>query len=156
MNSWAKTTMTRVSGAISIITGMAGFLTWGSVPTLPSFAKQSANLWDLKRRIQDHIAWQIGALEDSIHLVDGFPMPVCKYARASGSRCFKGEAGFSYCAAKDEKYYGFEGHVLISFEGIICGYALTAANVDERDVLPEMVVGLHGLLIGDKGYFVPA
>jgi hypothetical protein len=92
------------------------------------------------------------AMGDSIHLVDGFPMPVCKYARASGSRCFKGEAGFSYCAAKDEKYYGFEGHVLISFEGIICSYALTAANVDERDVLPEMSAGLQGLLIGDKGY----
>ena len=117
-----------------------------------NFAKQSANLWDMKRRIQDHMAWQIGAIDDSIHLVDGFPMPVCKYARASGSRCFKGEAGFSYCAAKDEKYYGFEGHVLISFEGIICGYAFTAANVDERDVLPETVTGLHGLLIGDKGY----
>jgi len=121
-----------------------------------NFAKQSANLWDLKRRIQDHIAWQIGALEDSIHLVDGFPMPVCKYARASGSRCFKGEAGFGYCAAKDEKYYGFEGHVLVSFEGIICGYAFAAANVDERDVLPEMVAGLHGLLIGDKGYIRPS
>ena len=39
-----------------------------------NFAKQSANLWDLKRRIQDHIAWQLGALEDTIHLVDGFPM----------------------------------------------------------------------------------
>lgn len=95
-------------------------------------------------------------MEDSIHWVDGFPMPVCKYARASGSRCFKGEAGFSYCAAKDEKYYGFEGHVLISFEGIICGYAFTAANVDERDVLPEMAAGLHGLLIGDKGYIRPS
>jgi hypothetical protein len=120
-----------------------------------NFAKQSANLWDLKRRIQDHIAWQIGALDDSIPVVDGFPMPVCKYTRASGSRCFKGEAGFSYCAAKNEKYYGFEGHVLISFEGVICGHAFTAANVDERDVLPEMVVGLHGLLIGGKGYIRP-
>ena len=120
-----------------------------------NFAKQSANLWDLKRRIQDHMAWQLGAMDDSIHLVDGFPMPVCKSARASSSRCFKGEAGFSYCAAKDEKYYGFEGHVLVSFEGIVCGYAFAAANVDERDVLPEMVGGLYGLLIGDKGYIRP-
>ena len=79
-------------------------------------------------------------------------MPICKYARSSGSRCFKGEAGYSYCAAKDEKYYGFEGHILISFKGIICGYTFTAANVDERDVLPEIVAGLQGLLIGDKGY----
>lgn len=38
-------------------------------------------------------------MEDTVHLVDGFPMPVCQYARASGSRCFRGEAGFSYCAA---------------------------------------------------------
>jgi hypothetical protein len=121
-----------------------------------NFAKQSANLWQLKRRIQDHIAWQIGAMKDSVHLVDGFPMPVCLYARASGSRCFKGEAGFSYCAAKDEKYYGFEGHVLVSFEGIICGYAFAPAHVDERDVLPEMVAGLQGLLIGDKGYIRPS
>ena len=120
-----------------------------------NFAKQSANLWDVKRRIQAHMAWQTGAMDDPVHLVDGFPMPVCKYARASGSRCFKGEAGFGYCAAKDEKYYGFEGHVLVSFEGIICGYALAAANVDERDVLPEMVGALQGLLIGDKGYIRP-
>jgi len=121
-----------------------------------NFAKQSANLWDLKRRIQDQMARQMGAMDDEIHIVDGFPVPVCQYTRASNNRCFKGEAGFSYCAAKDEKYYGFEGHVLISFEGIICGYAFTPANVDERDVLPEMTTGVHGLLIGDKGYIRPS
>jgi hypothetical protein len=121
-----------------------------------NFAKQSANLWDLKRRIQEHIVWQTGAMADSVHLVDGFPMPVCNYTRASRSRCFKGEAEFSYCAAKKEKYYGFEGHLVVSSEGIICGYALAAANVDERDVLPEMVTGLRGLLIGDKGYIRPS
>lgn len=43
-------------------------------------------------------------------------------------RCFKGEAGFGYCVA----------------------------NVDERDVLPEMAASLHGLLIGDKGYIRPS
>lgn len=120
-----------------------------------NFAKQSAKLWDLKRRIQDHLAWQLGAMEDTIHMVDGFPMPVCQLARASGSRCFRGEAQFGYCATKGQHYYGFKGHLLISHEGVICGYALAAANVDERDVLPEMVGGLHGLLIGDKGYIRP-
>jgi len=120
-----------------------------------NFAKQSANLWVMKKRIQDYLAWKTGALEDSVHLVDGFPMPICNYSRASGSRCFKGDADFGYCAAKDEKYYGFEGHIVVSYEGIICGYALAAANVDERDVLPQMVEGLQGLLIGDKGYIRP-
>ena len=48
-----------------------------------NFAKQSPNLWDLKRRIQDHIAWQIGAHKDTNHLVDGFPMQVCSSIRQS-------------------------------------------------------------------------
>jgi len=48
-------------------------------------------------------------------------------------------ATFSYFAAKDEKYYGFEAYVLISFDGIICGYALNVANIDEHEVLSVMV-----------------
>jgi len=130
----------------------------GWFPNLGSrtnFVKQSANLWMIKKRIQEHLTQQLGAIADPIHLVDGFPIPVCKYARAFKSRCFKGDAGFSRCASKDEKYYGFEGHVVISFDGIICGYEFAAANVDERDVLPEMIVGMKGLLIGDKGYIRP-
>lgn len=121
-----------------------------------NFAKQCANIWALKTQIQAHLAWQTGAIADPVHLVDGFPMPVCKYTRASGSRCFKDEAGFSYCAAKKEKYYGFEGHIVVSLDGIVCGYAIAAANIDERDVVPEMTAGLHGLLIGDKGYIRPS
>jgi len=140
--------MTRVYDAIFIITGMAGFPTWGRVPQ----CQTKRYKWDLKRRIQAHIAWQMGAQEDSIHLT-AFR---CWSARKSGRHCFKGEAGFSYCAAKDEKYYGFEGHVLIHFEGIICGYAFAAANVDEQDVPPEISAGLHGLLIGDTGCIRPS
>ncbi|MDD5461261.1 MAG: hypothetical protein PHG00_06460 [Methylococcales bacterium] len=55
--------------------------------------KQSANLWgDLKGLIQDSLVWQINALEQPVHRVDGFPMPVCTITRAYGSHCFKGEA----------------------------------------------------------------
>lgn len=91
------------------------------------------------------------ALNDPVHLVDGFPMPVCKITRAARSHCFKGEAAYGYCAAKNEKYYGFEGHVLISSEGVICSGTFAAANIDERDVLPD----LTGLLVGDKSYIYP-
>jgi len=45
---------------------------------------------------------------------------------------------------------------VISFEGIICGYAFSTANMNERDVLPQMVAGLQGLLIGDKDYIRPS
>ena len=57
-----------------------------------------------------------------------------------------------YCAAKDEKYYGFKVHLVISLEGVITGFTLTPANASERDSLWEITNGITGLLIGDKGY----
>lgn len=38
--------------------------------------------------------------------------------------------------------------VITGFAGSSCGYALPLVNADGRDVLPEMVVGLQGLVIG--------
>jgi hypothetical protein len=121
-----------------------------------TYVKQSANLWDLKGLIQGHLVRQMNALEHAVHLVDGFPMPVCKVTRAYRSHCFKGEAAYGYCAAKDEKLYGFTGRVLVNAKGVICGYTFAAANSDERDMLLEITQGLKGLLIGDKGYIRPS
>jgi hypothetical protein len=120
-----------------------------------SFVKQAANLWVVKERILGQLARQLGADTNTVHLVDGFPMPVCKITRAARSRCFRTEAGYGYCAAKDEKYYGFEGHLLTDSNGIICGFAFANASIDERDVVPELAEGLGGWLIGDKGYIRP-
>jgi len=93
----------------------------------------------------------MGAYDDRLHLIDGFPMSVCQLTRAARSRCFQGEAGYSYCAAKDETYYGFEGYLIISSQGIISGFTFANASVDERDVVQDMTDGIRGLLSGDKG-----
>ncbi len=120
-----------------------------------NFVKQSALLSDAKRRIHHWLVTKMGALDDDIHMVDGFPMPVCEISRSAHSKCFKGEAGYGYCASKDKKYYGFEGYILINFNGIICDYTFAPANIDERDVVQDMTDNIHGLLIGDKGFIRP-
>ena len=129
---------------------------WGSLfpklKTRSTFVRQAANLWQYKQELQQLLAINLGGLADSIHLVDGFPIPLCHYQRARNCRLFMAEADFGYCAAKDEKYYGFHGHLLISAEGIITGFSLTAANVSEREALWDLTTGIKGLLIGDKGY----
>ena len=79
-------------------------------------------------------------------------MPLCHYQRAKNCRLFSGLASFGYCAAKDNKYYGFKGHLVMSLEGVITGFALTPANGSERDALWEAGLGIRGLLIADKGY----
>jgi hypothetical protein len=119
-----------------------------------TFARQAANLHIVKQQLQENLAKALGAFSDSLHLIDGFPIPVCKFARAHFSHIFKGEVAYGYCAAKKEKYYGFHGHLVVSSLGVITSAAFTAANIDERDVCPELMQRVHGLVLGDKGFIV--
>ena len=36
---------------------------------------------------------------------------------------------------------------------MITGYTFAPANVDEREIAPEITPNIHGLLGADKGYF---
>jgi hypothetical protein len=112
-----------------------------------AFVKQCANLMHLKQLVFAHLF----APADDIHITDGVPMPICHLVRAGRSKLFKGEAAFGFCAAKDEHYYGFKGHVVINLKQQVTGFTLTAANIDERAVLDNLRGVLCGLLIGDKG-----
>lgn len=124
---------------------------WFQKPSpYPNFCKHCANLWHLHRQMAALPAARYG--QDDGYIIDGFPLPVCKPARAKRHRSFKGDAQYGYCAAKDEHYYGFKGHLLINPVGMIVNLRLAGANVDEREMLPEMCEGLRGLLLGDKGY----
>lgn len=130
---------------------------WRSLfPNLPSrttFVRQAANLWRLKQLIQAHLAQD--ACHDDIHIVDGFPLPICGFRRAPRSKLFKEHAAYGHCAAKAQTYYGFLGMVCIGFDGVISGVTLVAANVDERDAVWDVVEDMHGLLLGDKGFIRP-
>jgi hypothetical protein len=128
---------------------LAWFPALGSRTT---FLRQAANLWWAKQQAQQELARQVGAAQDDLHIVDGLPIPVCTYTRASRVRCFKGAAAFGYCASKDEHFYGFKGHPVISSEGFIVGFAVAPANTDERVAAWESLGGVRGTLLGDKGY----
>ena len=121
-----------------------------------TFAKQAANLWFIKQQLQRHLASSMSKDKD-LFIVDGFPVPTChikRYKRSKTDLSTHGAIG--YCAAKDEKYFGFKGHIITTQEGLIIGFALSAANVDERDILPELVTNCRGDLIADKGLIRPS
>ena len=120
-----------------------------------TFVRQSANLWYVKQIILQNLSGKLGAANNFVHIVDGFPLPICRFCRANFCRLFKGEAAYGYCATKKETYYGFKGHLLIDSRGVITGFSLTPSNVDERDVVPELTDNIKGWLIGDKGYIRP-
>ncbi len=116
-----------------------------------NYAKHAANLWNVTQQIQKKLAKRLGAFSDLLHLSDGFPMPACHFKRAYFSRIFAGEADYGYCASKGETYYGFKGNVLINSEGVITEITATAANIDERDSLWDLINEVQGMVIADKG-----
>lgn len=121
-----------------------------------TFVKQARNLWYWTWLLQEKIAAQLGAKSDALHITDGFPIPVAHFKRAHFSRVFKGQATYGFCAAKSESYYGFKGHIVISSIGVVSGFTIASANIDERDVLPENILGLTGIILGDKGLMRPS
>ena len=67
-----------------------------------NFSKQAAALWVVKQRLQKQLLIERRAFDDNLYIVDGFPIPVCLFRQAKRCQCFKGEADYGYCAAKDE------------------------------------------------------
>ena len=59
-------------------------------PALPSihrttFARQAANLWRIKEKLWQHLSREV-EVDRAISLIDRFPVPVCRFARATRCR----------------------------------------------------------------------
>lgn len=124
-----------------------------SLPSRTSFIKQSANLSHMKIKIQSFLTQRWGQDQD-LYLFDGFPIPIChikRYKRSRNMLTIDGEVG--YCAAKNEFYYGFKGHLLVTQRGMIRAYDIAPALADERDLLEEVALTwkLKGDVLADKG-----
>jgi len=117
-----------------------------------TFLRQAANLWRYKQKIREELVTILLPAGSFISIIDGFPMPVCGFKRAYFSRLHKGDASYGYCAAKDMKYYGFKGHLLIDRSGVILDLDIAAANIDEREMLLELAEENGYKTLGDKGY----
>jgi hypothetical protein len=113
-----------------------------------AFARQCAALCVIKQRILAHLF----PARDTIHLVDGFPIPVCRNCRGNRCRTFPDAAAWGYCATKKEYFYGLRGQLVIDVAGTAVAFTVTAANIDERAVVPNLYGIIRGLLIGDKGF----
>ena len=94
-----------------------------------NFVRRCANLSWLKARVQNALFHPSG----DWNAFDGLPLPVCKYARSRRDKRFRGEAAWSVCAAKQEKYYGFKAGVLMNSAGEIFRWWLSGQHRRARD-----------------------
>lgn len=87
-----------------------------------------------------------------ISFVDSTPIRVCHSKRIKRNKVFKGtaEVGKSTMGW----FYGFKLHIVISDKGEILNFAITQANVDDREPLKNeaFLKAVFGKLFADKGY----
>jgi hypothetical protein len=108
-----------------------GTLTGIFFPALGSdqaFARQCAALSLIQQRIL------VFPASDTLHVLDGFP--ICRACRGHRCRTFRDGAAWGYGATKQEPFYGLRGPLVIDLAGT--AVAVTVANVDERDVVPNL------------------
>lgn len=87
-----------------------------------------------------------------ISFVDSTPIRVCNNKRIKRNKVFKdiaqvGKSTMGY-------FYGFKLHIVINDKGEILSFAITQANVDDREPLKKesFLKKIFGKLFGDKGY----
>jgi hypothetical protein len=119
-----------------------------------TFSRQAANLWKVKE-----ILWQ-EFLAESPHdptfaLCDSLPLPACLFARAYRCSRFKGVAAFGKDTLLKQTFYGFRVHVRVCWPGLITRFSVAPANAHELSVVPEIVEGTSGLIVGDRNYHSP-
>ena len=119
-----------------------------------TFARQAANLWAVKRLIQQRLAAHL-AEGDPVWLVDSLPVDACQFARATFCERFAGQADYGYCHLRKRTFYGFRLHLRVSRDGVILGYQLAPARASEKAVLPELGLPPGSVGIGDRNYWSP-
>jgi hypothetical protein len=120
-----------------------------------TFTRQAANLWVIKEALFVHLSHLVRH-DPLISVVDSFPMPVCRFARANRCRTFAGMAAYGYDEVARQTYYGLRAHVRICWPGVIVATTIAPANVHDTEAAEELLYDVHGWALGDRNYWKPS
>jgi hypothetical protein len=119
-----------------------------------TFARQAANLWKVKEDLWQELL-ALAPHNPAFAICDSLPLPACLFARAYRCKRFKGEAAFGKDTLIKQTFYGFRVHLRVCWPGLITRFSVAPANAHELSVVPEIVEGTSGLLVGDRNYHSP-
>jgi hypothetical protein len=124
-----------------------------------NFARQAANLWRATRLLQGRLAARLPVDDEvsgeALWLLDSFPLHVCKFARAKGSKLFKGAAAFGHDHLVRNTFFGFRVHLRCSDLGPIAQIELTPADVSDPAAAAALAPPEGGRGVGDRNYWAP-
>jgi hypothetical protein len=119
-----------------------------------TFTRQMANLWAMKRKLWRELLGRIG-FDPEVSLIDSFPLPVCRFARAYRCRVLAQESAFGYDEMSKQTFYGLRAHLHVAWPGVIVGVDLAPADVHELRLAEELLQETKGWALGDRDYWSP-
>jgi hypothetical protein len=119
-----------------------------------TFTRQMANLWAMKRKFWRELLGRIG-FDPEVSLIDSFPLPVCRFARAYRCRLLSQESAFGYDEMSKQTFYGLRAHLHVAWPGVIVGVDLAPADVHELHLAEELLQETKGWALGDRNYWSP-
>lgn len=117
-----------------------------------TFARQAANLWVAKQEVWRWLIDHLGG-DPALSLVDSMPLAICRFAHAPACQCFRGIARFGQDTSSRTVYYGLRLHLRVSGRGSIVAMQVAPANVPDVELVPELVEGAAGTVLGDRVYW---
>ncbi len=119
-----------------------------------TFCRQAANLWAVKEMLRKHLLGRID-FDPGVSLIDSFPVPTCRFARAYRCRRLAEESAFGYDETKKQTFYGLRAHLRVSWPGVIVEIDLAPANAHDLRLAEELLEGAKGWALGDRNYWSP-
>jgi hypothetical protein len=117
------------------------------------FNRRARNLCWLLNHLRFAIVQKMGALRETMRLIDGTPVHVRHWRRYGPGHLALPEAALGHCAAKKETFYGYRLVVMTTPDGVITDWELIAGNADEREAAWDLLYEYrHLLCLGDKGF----
>lgn len=119
-----------------------------------TFTRQMANLWWYKKSIWHHVLQSL-RFDRYISLIDSFPVPICRFARAYRCRRLREVAAFGRDEVARQTFLGMRSHLRVCWPGVIVDFRLAPANTHELKVAEELLSDTQGWVLGDRNYWSP-
>lgn len=119
-----------------------------------TFVRQAANLWAVKQQIWQELLPQLNH-DPWISIVDSFPIPVCRFARAYRCRRLGGDTAFGKDEVARQTFLGLRAHVRVCWPGVIVDFRLAPANIHELPVAEDLFEEVQGFALGDRNDWAP-
>jgi hypothetical protein len=117
-------------------------------PKLPEYSRYHRITRNAEKLWAELALELVGDSLAALKIVDAKPLPIAKGKRAEWAKCLEASKGFSTMGM----VYGFKLHALVNERGLFERWSFAPAHHHEAAVVPELVQGVVGCIVGDKAY----